>query len=87
MNTTDAVIGSVSAMESGVPTAGRTWPFLPRDRVEIVHLSSDAVVASLRARRDVARGLAVRIARDLDELDVADFEAEWNVRPPTESSA
>jgi hypothetical protein len=87
MNVADAVIGSMSAMESGYPTAGATLPFVPKDRVEIVHRPSGTVVADMRMRRDDALGVAALITRDLDELDARSFETEWNVKPPDESSA
>jgi hypothetical protein len=52
-------------------------------RIEIVHRQTAAVVASWKEFGQTADGLAQLIRRDLDSLSANEFEAEWNVAPPS----
>lgn len=58
-----------------------------KEIVGIVHVTSGAVLVRWREKPDYAKRLAERVALDLDELSVSEFEVEWNVRPPVNDDA
>ena len=74
------VLSWISAMFSSGP--GTTDAMPAKEIIGIVHVTSGAVLVRWREKPDDAKRLADRVARDLDELSVSEFEAEWNVKPP-----